>query len=177
MPQPRGLGFTICGKVDADHAGDTVTRRLRTAFLVFLNCALMYWLSKKQTSVKSSSFGLEFATKQCCEYICGIHYKLRMMGISVTGLAYISGNNHSVLANTTIPESMLKKKSQSIAYHFIREGSACDKWRTAYVNTHFNESHLLTKLLPNGEKRKNFVRQLLHHIYSIMVRQGKRPKY
>ena len=99
------------------------------------------------------------------------------MGISVTGLAYISGNNHSVLANTTIPESMLKKKSQSIAYHFIREGSACDKWRTAYVNTHFNESHLLTKLLPNGEKRKNFVRQLLHHIYSIMVRQGKRPKY
>ena len=115
--------------------------------------------------------------KQCCEYICGLRYKLRMMGIPVTGLAYISGDNQSVLANTMIPESTLKKKSQSIAYHFVREGSARDKWRTAYVNTHFNESDLLTKLLPNGEKRKNFVRQLLHHIYSIMVKQSKKHKY
>ena len=27
MPTPRGLGFVICAFVDADHAGDTITRR------------------------------------------------------------------------------------------------------------------------------------------------------
>ena len=70
-----------------------------------------------------------------------------------------------MLCNSTIPDSTLKKKSQSIAYHFVREGSARDQWRTAYINTHSNEADLLTKVLPAGEKRKGFVRNLLHHIY------------
>ena len=30
---------------------------------------------------------------------------------------------------------------------------------------HNNEADLLTKLLPSGEKRKGFVRKLLHHIF------------
>jgi hypothetical protein len=170
-PQPRGQGFVMRAKVDADHAGDTVTRRSRTGFLVYLNCALVYWMSKKQASVESSSFGSEFvAMKQCCEYLRGLRYKLRMMGIPVNGPAYIFGDNQSVLANTTIPDSTLKKKSQSIAYHLIREGVARDEWRTTYVNTHANESDLLTKVLPSGEKRRNFVRMLLHHIFAQQER-------
>ena len=103
--------------------------------------------------------------KQCCEYLRGLRYKLRMMGIPVNGLCYIQGDNKSVLANTTEPGSTLKKKSQSIAYHFVREGVAKDEWRTSYVNTHDNEADLLTKQLPSGEKRKGFVRNLLHHIF------------
>ena len=75
------------------------------------------------------------------------------MGIPVIGPAYISGDNQSVLANTTNPDSTLKKKSQSIAYHFVREGVAKGEWRTSYVNTHENEADLLTKPLPDGEKR------------------------
>ena len=122
MPEPRGHGFIMRAKVDADHASDTVSRRSRTGLLIYLNCALIYWWSKKQTSVESSSFGSEFvAMKQCCEYIRGLRYKLRMMGIPVEGLTYIYGDNQSVLANTTIPDSTLKKKSQSIAYHYVRE--------------------------------------------------------
>ncbi len=166
MPEPRGQGFVINAKVDADHASDTVTRRSRTGFIVYLNCAPVYWLSKKQTSCESSSFGSEFcAMKQCCEYLRGLRYKLRMMGIPCEGPAYIHGDNQSVLASCGIPDSVLKKKSQSIAYHFVREGAARDEWRTSYVNTHQNESDLLTKVLPAGEKRKGFVRRLLHHIY------------
>jgi hypothetical protein len=166
MPEPRGTGFVIRAKVDADHAADTVTRRSRTGFLVYLNCALVCWTSKKQTSVETSSFGSEFvAMKQCCEYLRGLRYKLRMMGISCEGPVYIQGDNQSVLANTTRPNSMLKKKNQSIAYHFIREGAARDEWRTSYVNTHENEADLLTKLLPFGAKRIGFVKRMLHHIF------------
>ena len=87
------------------------------------------------------------------------------MGIPVLGPSYIFGDNQSVLNNTSIPESQLKKKSQSIAYHFVREGVARDEWRTAYVNTHDNTADLLTKPLPDGEKRRKFVGRLLHHIY------------
>jgi hypothetical protein len=133
-------------KVDADHAADTISRRSRTGFLVYLNCAPIYWMSKKQTSVESS-FGSEFiAMKQCCEYICGLRYKLRIMGIPCEGPTYIYGDNQSVLANTTIPDSTLKKKIQSIAYHFVREGSARDELRTSYINTNDIESDHLTKV-------------------------------
>jgi len=166
MPEPRGIGFIIRAKVDADHASDSLTRRSRTGFLVYINMALVCWHSKKQSSVESSSFGSEFvAMKQCCEYLRGLRYKLRIMGIAVIGPCYIEGDNQSVLANTTIPDSMLKKKSQSIAYHFVREGVARDEWRTCYVNTHDNEADLLTKQLPHGEKRIRFVTNLLHHIF------------
>jgi len=166
MPEPRGQGFVLRAKVDASHGSDTVTRRSRTGFLVWVNSALVHWTSKKQTSVETSSFGSEFiAMKQCCEYLRGLRYKLRMMGIPVLGPCYIYGDNQSVLANTTNPGSMLKKKAQSIAYHFVREGVAKDEWRTGYVNTHANEADLLTKQLPHGTKRKGFVRKLLHHIF------------
>ena len=168
MPEPRGFGFIMSAKVDADHAADTVTRRSRTGFLVFLNCAPIYWFSKKQNSVESSSFGSEFiAMKQCCEYLRGLRYKLWMMGIPCEGPAYIFGDNQSVLYNTSIPDSTLKKKAQSIAYHLVREGSARDEWRTGYVNTHENDADLLTKCLPSGEKRKGFIRNLLHHIFGL----------
>ena len=80
MPEPRGMGFTIVAKVDADHASDTVTRRSRTGILVYLNCSLIHWLSKKQTSIESSSFGAEF-----------IGYKLRMMGIPCGHPSHIYG--------------------------------------------------------------------------------------
>ena len=129
MPEPRGLGFIMCAKVDADHALDTITRHSRMGFLVYWNCAPIYWWSKKQNSVESPSFGAEFiAMKQCCEYVRGLRYKLRMMGISCDDPTFIYGDNQLVLANTTIPDSMLKKKSQSIAYHFVREGAAWDEW-------------------------------------------------
>eukprot|EP00957_Ditylum_brightwellii_P060915 4623845-Ditylum_brightwellii.AAC.1 len=80
MPESRGIGFDMRAKVDADHAGDTITRQSKTV-------------------------------KQCCEHIRGLLYKLQMMGIPCEGPAYIYGDNKSVLTNTTIPDSTLKKKS------------------------------------------------------------------
>ena len=80
-----------------------------------------------------------------------------MMGIPVQAPIYIYRDTQSVLAITTVPDSALKKKLQSIAYHFICEGAGRDEWHMAYVNTHDNKADLLTKLLPSGEKHKRFV--------------------
>ena len=133
--------------------------------MVFLNSAPIYWFSKKQTSVETSSFGSEFcAMKQCCEYIRGLRYKLRMMGISVDLPTYVFGDNQSVLSNTSKPHSTLKKKSASIAYHFVREGVAKDEWRTTYLNTDLNPADMLTKSLPGGDKRRRFTSYILHYV-------------
>ena len=100
--------------------------------------------------------------KQATEYVRGLRYKLRMMGITVDEPSYVFGDNQSVLANTTAPGSTLKKKSNAIAYHFVREGCARDEWRTTYINTDENVADLLTKPLA-GPKRTKFVQMLLHH--------------
>jgi len=116
--------------VDSDHAGDSITRRFSTGFMIFLNSVPVYWYSKKQTSCETPSFGAEFvAMKTCCEYIPGLRYKLRMMGIPVNLPTFIFGDNRSVLINSLKPDSSLKKKSSSIAFHFVREGVAKDKRR------------------------------------------------
>ena len=87
-----------------------------------------------------------------------------MMGIPVEEPAFVFGDSHLVLANTSNPSSTLKKKSHSLAFHHVREGCARDEWRTTYVNTHDNIADLLTKSLPSGEKQWKFMRMLLHHL-------------
>ena len=164
MPEPLGLPFLMRVYVDADHAGEFVTRRSRTGYIVFLNSAPIYWLSKKQTSCETSTFRSEFvAMKQATEYTRGLRYKLRMFGIPVTEPAFVHGDNQSVLCNTTAPQSTLKTKSNAIAFHFVREGCARDEWRTAYINTHLNVVDLMTKPLA-GIKRWKFVQMLQHYI-------------
>lgn len=165
MPKPHGESMTMRVYVDSDHAGDQVTRRSRTGFVVFLNNAPIYWFSKKQGSCETSTFGSEFvAMKQATEYVRGLRYKLRMLGIPVEDPAFVFGDNQSVLANTSNPASTLKKKSNAICYHFVREGCAAGEWITAYINTHLNVADMFTKPLPSGEKRWSFVRRLLHHV-------------
>jgi hypothetical protein len=102
--------------------------------------------------------------KQATKYVRGLHFKLRMMGITVDEPDYVFGDNQSFLANTSAPASTLKKKSNVITYHFMRERCARDEWRTANINTHDNVTDLLTKPLPSGEKQAKFICMLLHHI-------------
>ena len=165
-PPPKGIGFTMQAFVDSDHAVELLTRRLRTGYIVYLNSTPIYWFSKKQTSVETSSFGSKFiAMKQCCEYVCGLRYKLRMMGIPVEGPTYVFGDNKSVLVNSSKPHSQLKKKSCSIAYHFVQEGTAQDEWRVTYLNTNHNQADILTKSLPANEKRTYLIGHILHYIH------------
>ena len=73
MPRPLGERMRINVYVDADHAGDQITRRSRIGFIVFLNNAPIYWFSKKQTCCETSTYGSEFiAMKQACEYVLGL---------------------------------------------------------------------------------------------------------
>ena len=88
-----------------------------------------------------------------------------MTGIPCDGPAYILGDNQSVLCNTTIPSSTIKKKCQAKAYHLIREGVTRDEWRISYIKSDDNDSDLLVKKMPSGEKRRRFMRNILHRIY------------
>ena len=172
VPISLGMEMVIRGYVDADHAGDKVTRRSRTGFIIFVNSAPIYWLSKKQAGVETSTFGSEFlAMKHCCEYLKGLRYKIRMMGIPLKHCCYIYGDNKSVLYNTTLPDSTLKKKHHSVAYHYVREGCATDEWRTTYVKSTCNCSDICTKSLPAGINRKRKIRSIMYDIYPLTEKE------
>ena len=96
-PQPRGKEDDLRLFVDSNHAGDKRTRRSRTGFLIYLNSAPITWFSKKQATIETSVFGAEFvAMKQGIETLCGIRYKLRMMGVNLLGPSYIYGDKQRV---------------------------------------------------------------------------------
>ena len=83
------------------------------------------------------------------------------MEVPFSDPCFVYGDNKSVLYNTTLPESTLKKKSNSIAYHAVREGVANGEWITGYVSTYKNVSYLLTKPVPGGDRSTRLVRGVL----------------
>ena len=162
MPEPLGNPVQMTTFVDSDHAGDKVTRRSRTGVLIFLNRAPIVWFSKKQNSIETSSFGSEFtAMKVGVEISEGLRYKLRMMGVPLTGSTQVKADNMSVVTNTSQPESTLKKKSNSIAYHYVRERAASGAIAVSYEPTETNPADMLTKI-QSGPVRKRLIAGVLH---------------
>lgn len=80
MPEPRGKGMTMRLNVDSNHAGHTKNWRPRIGFLVYLQCILtLYWISKKQTSVETSSFWSEFYGNENCYWLLTDEYVLGLI--------------------------------------------------------------------------------------------------
>jgi hypothetical protein len=148
IPEPRGPEVQINCFVDADHAGNRVTRRSHTGVLIYCNKSPILWYSKRQNTVETSTFGSEFiALRIATELIQSLRYKLRMMGVTLDGPANVFCDNNSVVINSTVPESTLKKKHVSICYHRAREACAMRMIRIAHEGTSTNLVDCLTKNL------------------------------
>ena len=152
-PEALGKPVQIIAFFDSDHAGDKLTYRSRTGVLIFLNRAPIVWHTKAQNGVEGSTFGAEFlAAKAGIEIIKGLRYKLRMMGVPIDGPADCRMDNKSVFYNSSLPESQLKKKCHSVAYHLVREAVASGVIRIAWESTDSNYADVLTKP-QRGKKR------------------------
>jgi hypothetical protein len=125
MPKPLGKSVCVSCFVDANHAGNVITRRSHTGILIFVQNAPIIWFSKRQNTVESSSFGSEFvALRIAKDLIVALRYKLRMFGVPIDGPTNVFCDNNGVVKNASIPQSMLAKKHTAINYHAIREAVA-----------------------------------------------------
>jgi hypothetical protein len=70
----------------------------------------------------------------------------------------------SVIHNTQRPESTLKKKSNSICFHAVRESVAMDESLTRHVSTHNNLANLATKSIGGERKHDHLTAFILHDI-------------
>lgn len=155
MPAPRGNAMSTHCFVDANLAGNVVTRRSQTGVLIFCNRAPIISYSKRQNTVETSTFGSELtAMKTAIEMIRGLRYKLRMFGVPIEGPTNIFCDNEAVFKNCSIPESTLKKKHHSLSYHHNREAVANRTCRIAKEGTKTNLSDLFTKLLPKPRREE-----------------------
>ena len=110
-------------------------------------------------------FGAEFiAMKLAMEASRSLRYKLRMMGVEISGPTYTYGDNMSVIYNTSRPESTLKKKSHAICYHACREAVAMGEIITGHVRSEENLADIATKVIPGGAKRDGIISQLLYDL-------------
>jgi len=159
-PVPLGNSAQINVFVDAAHADDLMTRRSTTGILIFVNGTPIRWYSKRQNTVETSTYGSEFvAMRIAAEMTISLRTELRLLGIPIVGPTNVFCDNQSVVIQTTIPSSVLKKKHNSIAYHKVRECVAAKILRIAKEPTESNLADILTKPLPGP--RFKF---LLNHI-------------
>jgi hypothetical protein len=108
--------------------------------------------------------------KHGIETLRGLRYKVRMMGIPLTGPSYIYGDNKSQVTNSSRPESTLKKKCNSICYHAIRESVAMGESLITHIKTDNNLSNFLTKTT-SGAKRRKLVSGVVHDLYDDFTKQ------
>ncbi|CAJ1957345.1 unnamed protein product [Cylindrotheca closterium] len=147
MPTPLGKAVEFTMFVDASHAANVVTRQSRTGVLIFVNKAPIIWYSKKQNSVETNIFGSEFdALKTGVELLEGLRFKLRMMGVPIQGYFYSCVDNMSVVKNSSVPESQLKKKSNAVAYHYNCSRCAIDILQIEWIISAENLADVLTKI-------------------------------
>ena len=60
MIEPLGKEVVICCFVDDNNAGENLTRCPRSGFNIFLQMAPIYYCSKRQNTVETSTSGSEF---------------------------------------------------------------------------------------------------------------------
>ena len=155
MPKPRGKIMTTHCFVDANNAADKVTRRSQTGLLIFCNRTPILWFSKIQNSVESSNFGSDFtALKNAVELVTAIRYKLRMFGVPVDGPTDMFFNKKALYKNSSTPESVLRKKHHSVAYHKCCEAVTSGICRIAKEDTETNLADIFNKVLPGLRRER-----------------------
>jgi hypothetical protein len=129
-----------------------------------LNNTPIGWISKRQKTVETSTYGSELVTSRVAtESILEVRYMLRSLGVALDGPALMLGDNMSVVLNTTVPSSVLLKKHNAIAYQRVREAITARIMRFAYIKSEENVSYVLTKPLSN-EKFHHLVKRWLFRV-------------
>lgn len=158
MPVPKGTPVVTSGFFDSSHSSCLMTRRSTSCYLMFVNKTPIKWYSKRQNCVETSTYGSEMvAGRIAVDAAVELRYNLRMLGAPVKGRTILFGDNKSMVTNTSLPHSTLKKRNQANNYHRVREAVASGIVSIVHVDTDYNLADMGTKPL-NGVKQQFFLK-------------------
>ena len=149
LPTPLVDELAITMFVDSDHAHDKVTRRSITGLIILVGRTPVFYYSKRQGAVETSTYSAEFmAMRYAVEEAVAIRYMLRCLGVKVDSPTQVYGDNLGVIQNVTIKDSLLKKKHVAISYHKVREAVAAGIIIPIKIHSSDNYADCCTKALP-----------------------------
>ena len=132
-------------------------------------------MSKRQKTVETSTYGSEMvAARIATDLLVEWRYKLRMLGIKIEATHFLAGDNMSVILNTTLPSSTLKKKHQACNYHRIRETIAAGIILFGHIDSEDNLADICTKPL-SGPVFIPLVSQYLFRIPPMLEKEKAKP--
>ena len=127
--------------MDANLNHCLATRKSLTGCLNFVNKTPVDWYSKKQATVKATTYGSEFvAAKTATEQIMNIRQTLRYLGAPITTKSFLFGDNRSVVTSATLPHSTLTKRHNILAFNRVRKAISF-----YWIQSAYNLSDMLSK--------------------------------
>jgi hypothetical protein len=160
-----GSKFDLHVFTDADWAGDRVTKRSTTGYIVFAGGGPIIWSSKLQTTVATSSMESEYMAMyggmQELVWIRGVLSELSLTSLFSKSIQfYIDSQSAEDLASN--PVSHKRSKHISIKYHWIREHVDPEGLATArlyHVCSEDQVSDIFTKIVTglNFEKHEKTI--------------------
>ena len=92
-PKSYGNPVRITCYVDADYAHCKLTRRSVTGIILFINNTPIRWISKRQKTVETSTYGSELvAARIATDLIIEMQYVLRMLGMKIEPQSLLLGD-------------------------------------------------------------------------------------
>ena len=173
VPEPLGLPVDVSGFHDANLLHDLITGRSATGMLAMLNKTPVEWYSKRQPTVETATYGSEFnSARTATDILIDIRYALRMLGARVEGPSHLFGDNQAVIKSSTIPESLLKKRHNVLAYHQVRECIAAGIIAYHHIASKENPADVLTKFLPHNQ----MIYLMGPYLHWLTTKEEEKPK-
>jgi hypothetical protein len=125
---------------------DMATGKAVTGIIHFLNGTPVEWYTRKQPTVETATYGLEFtAAKSAIQQIAGLRITLQYLGVRFKTSSYMFGDNESVVKSATLPQLQLGKRHHALAYHFTREAIAARMVVFNHIPSELNVADILSK--------------------------------
>jgi hypothetical protein len=125
---------------------DILTGGSVTGILHLCNQTLIDWYSKRQATVETATFGLEFtAARIAVDQIIDLRATLLHLGVPVHHKSYMFGENQAVVMNSSIPHSSLNKRHNALSYHHVREMIAAKILGYYWIDGKLNHADIVSK--------------------------------
>ena len=144
-----------------------------TGILIYVNNAPILWISKRQNTVESSSFGSELINLRIAtEMVEALRYKLITLGITIDGPADIFLDNSLVVKNSSIPTSTLNKRHNETFYHQVREDQAAEIIWGGWIEGIRNLDDFFTEAIISIPKRKVIISKIFNNSADVVKLDG-----
>ena len=140
--------FSLTAFSDSDYAGDTMGRRSRTGYCIFLGGALVSWKSNLQKTVSRSTMEAEYrALADCVQEVKTLRSTLDDLGFGQTEPTIINEDNQPCIAIVTNPHFKARARHIEVDYHYCSEAIVNKICKIVYCPTADMKADGLTKPL------------------------------